>query len=193
MYSSWRDGGVVVLDATEAHRPRVVAEAAARLWDGGLTHTVLPLPDRGLAVVLDEAMTENCADGTGGLYLVEIGGPDAPRLLSRCPMPDDADYCGRPGRFGPHNLHENRPGSYVSDTLVFCTFQNAGLRVYDIADAQAPREVASFVPDPAPAVLDPRVQGGPRTDSADVFVTTEGLAFLTDMNGGLAILEVELR
>jgi hypothetical protein len=27
-------------------------------------------------------------------------------------------------RIGPHNLHENRPGSFVSSELIFATYQN---------------------------------------------------------------------
>jgi hypothetical protein len=28
-------------------------------------------------------------------------------------------------RIGPHNLHENRPGSFVSSELIFAIYQNA--------------------------------------------------------------------
>ena len=40
-------------------------------------------------------------------------------------------YWDRPGSFGPHNLHENRPGSFQSESLIFSTWNNAGLRLYD--------------------------------------------------------------
>ncbi len=41
------------------------------------------------------------------------------------PIPAEADYAKKGGHFGPHNLHENRPGSFVSETLIFATWQNA--------------------------------------------------------------------
>ncbi|PNT90689.1 hypothetical protein CDQ84_19540, partial [Clostridium thermosuccinogenes] len=46
------------------------------------------------------------------------------------PPPDEADYVAKGAHFGPHNLHENRPGSFVSSTLIFATYQNAGVRAY---------------------------------------------------------------
>ena len=50
------------------------------------------------------------------------------------------------GHFGPHNIHENRPGSFVSSDLIFATYQNAGVRVFDIRDKYAPVEVGALVP-----------------------------------------------
>ena len=48
------------------------------------------------------------------------------------PQPAEADYKSKGGHFGPHNLHENRPGSFVSSQMIFATYQNAGIRVFDI-------------------------------------------------------------
>jgi len=84
-------------------------------------------------------------------------------------------------RFGAHNLHENRPGSYVSDSLIFATYFSAGLRVYDVDDARNPREVAHWVGVPA--------AGKPAVAANDLFVGSDGLVYVTDrVGGGLAIL-----
>ncbi len=56
-----------------------------------------------------------------------------------------------PMRFGAHNLHENRAGSYRSERIVFATYFSAGVRVYDLADPARPAEVAHWVPEPPPA------------------------------------------
>jgi len=48
------------------------------------------------------------------------------------PTPSEADYCAKGGNFGAHNLHENRPGAFQSSRLIFATYYNAGVRVYDI-------------------------------------------------------------
>jgi len=53
-------------------------------------------------------------------------------------------------------LHENRRGSFQSEELIFATYQNAGVRVFDITDPCAPREVAHFVPPALENMLDPR-------------------------------------
>ena len=84
-------------------------------------------------------------------------------------------------RFGPHNLHENRPGTFSSDRIVFATYFNAGLRVYDTGDPLHPKEIASYVPE-APA----RQQA---IQLNDVLVGADGLIFVTDrVRGGLYIL-----
>jgi hypothetical protein len=104
-------------------------------------------------------------------------------VLSACPAPA-GDFVARGLRFGPHNLHENRPGSYVSERLVFATYFNAGLRVYDLADPETPREVAHRLPAP------PAGQAAPQTN--DLFVDAAGLVWVTDrLGGGLAVLEPE--
>jgi hypothetical protein len=56
-----------------------------------------------------------------------------------------------------------------------------GLRIVDIADPHAPREVASFVP-PVP-------EGETRVCSNDVCVDARGLLYLIDRGRGLHILE----
>ena len=197
LYSSWRDGGMHVIRAAvrTSIDPGLALDwtAPASLWDGAMTHTTLPLPSRGLVVVADEAMTESCADGLGGVCILEMPvAGEVPTVRGRAPTPTEADYCAEPGRFGPHNLHENRPGSFVSDSLIFCTYQNAGLRMYDITDASLPVETGYFVPSAAPRVLDrrPGTSSVPRTASADVFVTVDGLAYLTDINGGLTVVSI---
>jgi streptogramin lyase len=90
------------------------------------------------------------------------------------------DFDEQPSRFGPHNLHENRAGSYRSDALVFVTYFNAGLRVYDLTDPVRPEEVASWVPD----------QEAPQSN--DLYVEESGRVWVTDrFTGGLSCLEPE--
>ena len=78
-----------------------------------------------------------------------------------------------------------RPGSFRSDHIVHATYFNAGLRVYDVSDAAAPREIASFVPPP---------HGGASTVQLnDLTVTADGRIYVTDrVAGGLYILEPEI-
>ncbi len=58
--------------------------------------------------------------------------------ISTLPTPQERDYCGL-GTFGPHNVPENRPGSFRSEETIFATYNNAGVRVFDIRDAFAPK------------------------------------------------------
>ena len=60
------------------------------------------------------------------------------------------------GNFGRHNLHENRPGTFVSEETIFATYHNAGVRVFDIRDQIPPKEIASWVLPMPERMLDPR-------------------------------------
>jgi hypothetical protein len=93
------------------------------------------------------------------------------------------------GHFGPHNVHENRPGSFQSSETIFATYQNAGLRVYDIRNQFRPTEVAAFVPPPPAKWVDPRPNRPVVLHSADVFVDRNALCYVTDFSAGLYIVE----
>ena len=66
-------------------------------------------------------------------------------------MPPVEDYAYLGGRYGAHNMWENRPGpAFHSSTLMFSTWFGGGLRVHDLTNPFQPKEVASFVPEPPP-------------------------------------------
>ena len=76
-----------------------------------------------------------------GFSVIDVRDPRRPRAnpvsIATFPTPGEADYVRKGGHFGPHNIHENRPGSFVSSQLIFATYQNAGVRVFD--DLKRPR------------------------------------------------------
>src|SRR5690242_8968328 len=155
-YAAWRDAGMVVLDVADRSNPKLITH---RNWSppfGGGTHNCLPLPNRNLLVVLDEAVLDHQEDGLKLIWVFDNRVPGNPVSIATCPTPAEGDYRAKAGHFGPHNIHENRPGSFVSSNLIFATYQNAGLRIYDIKDPFRPREVGAYVP-PAPNIwMDPR-------------------------------------
>ncbi|MFP3656708.1 hypothetical protein SB777_37975, partial [Burkholderia sp. SIMBA_052] len=62
-YCAWRDAGMVILDVADRSAPKLITH---RNWSppfGGGTHNCLPLPDRDLLVVLDEAVLDHQEDG----------------------------------------------------------------------------------------------------------------------------------
>lgn len=179
-YVGYGDAGMVVLDVSDPRSPAFVASLA---WSpGGDTHTCLPLPSRGLVVVTDESVRERCQEEPHLVRVVAVS-EEGPRVLATCPVPR-GDFCRRGLRFGPHNLHENRPGSYRSETLVFATYFNAGLRVYDLSEPAEPREVAWWVPEPPPGQEAPQVN--------DVFVASGRTIYVSDrIHGGVYVLEPE--
>ncbi|KAB2864890.1 MAG: hypothetical protein F9K43_17505 [Bauldia sp.] len=190
-YGAWRDAGLVMIDVTDRSEPKLVVH---RNWSppfGGGTHNCLALPDRDLMVVVDEAVLDNCEDGIKLIWLFDIREPANPVSISTFPTPAEADYCGKGGHFGPHNIHENRPDCFVSAETIFATYQNAGVRVFDIRDKYRPAEVAAFVPPVPKRLVDHRPNRPLVIQSCDVYVGKEGLVYSNDYNGGLYILEYQ--
>ncbi len=188
-YGSWRDGGLTVLDVSDPTKPALLAH---RNWCppfGGGTHTSLPLPDRDLVIVADEGVADNCSDQVKYTWVIDVREKSNPVNIATFPTPSEADYCAKGGHFGPHNLHENRPGSFQSSETIFATYQNAGVRVFDIKNAFRPEEVAYFVPPAPQRMYDPRPASAQVIQSCDVFVDRNGLMYVTDYNAGLYILQ----
>jgi hypothetical protein len=180
-YCGWWDAGLVILDIANRARPKLVSQLDFGSDVSGATHSALPVPGRDILVVTDEQIAPDCRGLFAQVRVVDIADEQHPRVVAEFPRPD-GDFCARGGRFGPHNVHEMRPGTLSDPNTIHLTYFNAGLRVVDISDAAAPREVAWFVP-PAP----------PKRTSIqfnDVLVGADGLVYVTDRyTGGLYILE----
>ena len=140
-YCGWKDSGVITLDISDVSRPSMVAQLNYAPPFPGFTHTVLPLFSRDLLVVTQEATALGGADYPKLVWLMDNRLETNPVIISTLPMQDTDDFFNRPGRYGAHNIHENRPGplSLRSDTLVYATFFNAGIRVFDTTNPFQPR------------------------------------------------------
>ena len=164
--------------------PQKVSQVSWAPEEGGNTHTALPLPDRNLLLVVDESTKAECQESPRRVRVFDIEDDTQPKLLSMFPEPK-GDFCTRGLRFGPHNLHENQIGSFQSDQIIFVTYFNAGLRVFDINNPSAPQEIAYYIP----AVP----EGQPAMQTNDVFVAENGLIYISDrVGGGVDILEMTI-
>ena len=121
-YAAWRDAGMVVLDVSDRTHPKLIAHRDGAPPFGGGTHNCLPLPDRDLLIVLDEAVLDHQEDGVKNIWVMDNRDRAQPSIIGTFPQPTESDYKGKGGHFGPHNLHENRPGSFVSSELIFTTW-----------------------------------------------------------------------
>lgn len=183
-YMGFWDAGLFIMDISDLAAPKLISRAAWAPEAGGHTHTALPLPNRDLLVVTDEATEPECQGPPTRVRVFDINDETQPRLLSMFPEPR-GDFCKRGLRFGPHNLHENRPDSLISGRVMYVTYCNAGLRVVDISQPEAPKEIAYYIP------RTPEGQKAIQTN--DVFVAGNGLIYISDrVLGGVDILELTL-
>jgi hypothetical protein len=190
-YGAWRDGGFTVHDISDPPNPKLVSHRNTSPPFAGGAHTPLPLPGRGAVILADEATSVNCANGVAYSWVIDVRAPENPVTIATLPTPREEDFCKKGDKFGPHNLHENRSGSYVSEEIVFATYHNAGLRIYDVRNLFEPKEIGYFVPPPPDKIVDIRPNPAKQIQSCDVFVDPDGLMYLTDTNAGLYILQYE--
>jgi len=188
-YACWRDGGLTLLDVSDKSAPKLIAH---RNWSppfAGGTHSALPLPGRQLLVVADEAVLDIDQEPYKHTWVLDIRSPANPVTIATFPVPCDQDYVAKGGHFGPHNLHENRPGSFQSETVVFATYQNAGVRAFDLTNPFRPEEIGYWVPPPPARWMEPRRGRTKVIHTGDLYVDNDGLMYVSDYDAGLYILE----
>lgn len=180
-YLGWWDGGIVILDIADKSKPKLVSHLDFGADVSGCTHTALPIPGKDYLIVTDESTKDACQEVPKHVRVVDISDETKPKVVAYFPVPE-GDFCTRGGRFGPHNIHEMRPGTLVDPNTIYVTYFNAGVRVVDISSPLEPREVAYYIPETPP--------GQPAPAFNDILVGPDGLVYVTDRyHGGLYILE----
>jgi hypothetical protein len=188
-YVGYIDGGAFILDISSKSSPKVVSAWNPHPPYPGFTHTVLPLFSRDLLVVADECVKDAGADWPKLTWVVDARKETNLVPIATLPLPPLEAFKGRGGRYGSHNLHENRPGetSFKSDNLIFATFFSGGVRVYDLSNPLQPKEVAAYVSAPPQGSRVGAIQIN------DVFVDENALVYAVDRHsGGLYIFELDI-
>ncbi len=187
-YMGYVDGGVIILDISDKSSPKMISRYDYSPPAPGFTHTVLPLFDRGIAIVSDEATGKDVLFDEfqeKRYWIVDISYEKNPTIISCLPTPEGFDELrAEGGRIGAHNIHENEPlpGSAKLVNTCVATWFSAGLRVYDIRDKYTPKEIGAFLPET------PEGQQGSRI--SEVYIDDRGYIFVGDRDkGGLYILE----
>jgi hypothetical protein len=147
-----------------------------------------PVGGRRIALAIDEedqaqsASEEESRRGRAHACLLtfDASDPAAMKPLGQFQVGElDSPFSRTPGaRFGAHQFHERMTG-----TLVHAVWFSAGLRIIDVADPLAPREVGHFIPEP--------VGGRTAPQTNDVMVDARGLTHIVDRHVGFDILEFE--
>ena len=186
-WCAYMDSGVVILDISDVSNPSMISHINYAPPFPGFTHTVVPLFNRDLMVVTQEAVRMNGEDYPKLIWMMDVRDEAHPVIISTFPMGDTEDFFQRPGRFGAHNIYENQPGPtcFHSDNLIYGTFFNGGVRVFDTSNPFQPEEVAYFVPE--------LTEGAPSVGINDVYVDENAIMYVVDrLKGGLYILELTI-
>jgi len=190
MWASCWHAGFRVIDVSDLTRPRTVGGYNYHPLFPEPTHTVMPLPDRiggrRIALAIDEedqaqsAVEEETRRGRAHACILVF---DATELSDIRPVAQfqvselDSPFGRTSGaRFGAHQFCER-----MSGTLVHAVWFGGGLRIIDVADPQAPREVGYFIPPP--------VAGRAAPQSNDVARDERGLIYVVDRHVGFDVLE----
>jgi hypothetical protein len=197
---------VVILDISDISKPRLIGQLTVSPPFGTNipVHDVMPIPGKSLLFAHAEGTGGgDTPDGAlackGALFLtglIDIKDPTKPKLLSTFPTPappKDApytDFCDKGGRFGPHNTNilQHNPDVEKQGDLIYLTYFNAGLRIFDIQDPRLPKETGWFIP-PTPTMRRmPAPYDKLVSQTEDVLVDTRGNIYITNKQWGLFIL-----
>lgn len=190
MWASVWHGGFRIVDIADIARPRTVASYNYHPPFPEPTHTVMPVPQqirgRRIALAIDEedqAQSANEEEARRGRLHAGMSTYDVSDYANVKPLALfevselDSPFARTPGaRFGAHQFHER-----MSGTLVHAVWFSAGLRIVDVADPAAPREVGFFIPEP--------VGGRAAPQTNDVMLDERGLIAIVDRHVGFDVLE----
>ena len=190
MWASCWHGGFRIVDVSDLARPTTVGAYNTHPPFPEPTHTVMPVPDkiRGKRIALsideeDQAQSANEEQARrgrlhAGMSTYDVSDYSNVKPLALFEVSElDSPFARTPGaRFGAHQFHERMTG-----TLVHAVWFSAGLRIVDVADPMAPREVGFFIPEPVGTRSAPQ--------SNDVVLDSRGLIYMVDRLAGFDVLE----
>ena len=185
VYLSYGDAGMVILNISDVSKPKLVSRTKFEQRHRFDVRTVSPDFQRKLVYVNSESVTYDCKGPLDHATIVDVADPAKPVSLSRYPVPVPeaglgyTSFCGKGGRFGPHNQNQLQynPNVQKQGNLSYLTWFNAGLRIYDVSDKRAPREIGYFMA--GPPTKQYLKAYGPYVRMEDVFVDDRGYIFVT--------------
>jgi hypothetical protein len=184
LYVSYWHHGLFILDISDMSKPKLISHVNSSPSFPHPTHTCLPIPQllkgRNIMVVADEDVAKLRPSAPAFTWIYDITDETNPLPISTFQVPGlDTDGAPQPQMTGCHQPSERFKGTIIP----FAWFAQ-GLRLVDIADPFAPREVGHFMPD-APA-------GAERSSSNDVTIDDRGIVYLIDRIRGVDIIETSV-
>ena len=181
LYVSYWHHGLFILDISDLSKPKAIAALNSSPTFPHPTHTCLRIPQklkgRDIMVVADEDVAKLRPSPPAFTWVYDITTETQPFPIATFQVADlDKDGSPQPQMTGCHQPSERFHGTVIP----FAWFAQ-GLRLVDIADPFAPKEVGFFMPD-TPA-------GAERASSNDVTIDDRGLIYLVDRIRGVDIIE----
>jgi hypothetical protein len=189
-FVSYWDSGFIRLDLTNPANPVFTGRTIYPANADGDAHSSQYDEARKLLITADEDFCKTSGAGIekgfGYLRVYDYSKPAAPKQIGSYRTPNSSGSTDiAAGDFVIHN-------NFIVGTTSYTSWYTDGVRVIDLANPKAPREVAHFVP---PATTNPvkPSQRGVLTNTTQVWgvVVDEetGLVYASDMNSGLWILK----
>ena len=181
LYVSYWHHGFYILDFSDMRKPTLISGVNEGTDNPHPTHTALRMPGklkgRDILIVADEDVAKLYPSPPAFTRIYDITDERAPVQIATFQKPGlDPDGAPQIPMTGCHQPAERFHGNIVP----FAWFAN-GLRLVDMSDPFAPKEVGCYEPD-AP-------EGCERASSNDVTVDPNGLIYLIDRQRGLHIIE----
>ena len=160
-YGGFGAFGMYVMDLTDITKPKPFGKVQYEFNALGTIpfHTCYPVISdaahpslQGIVVGTHEALEADCREVYHSPYIVDVKDPRNPKIVALLPRPaapPDApysDFCFARGRFGSHNTQCWLAPGMSRPTFIAITWFNAGVRIFDLSNPTAPKEVAWFVP-----------------------------------------------
>jgi hypothetical protein len=201
-YLSYGAAGMVILDISDVTKPRQVGRLpfSPPFHSRFGIHSVLPVPEQGIAYVNSEDVSYG-ASAAAHVSIVDIRDPAHPFLLSILPRPIPPsgygyrDFSEKGGWQGPHNINhlQHNPDLEKQSDLLYLTYFNAGLRIFDVSHPRLPQEVGYFIPPDPERRFGVLPEGRLVVQTEDVLVDRRGYIYITHKNQGLWILKYQGR
>ena len=183
LYVSYWHHGFFILDIEEMSRPRLVSGFNTSPAQPHPTHTCLVMPEmlhgRRVMIVADEDVAKLRPSPPAFAWVYDITDERQPQAIATIRVPG-LDETGEPQ---PAMTGCHQPAERFSGTVVPFAWFAQGMRLFEMADPFRPVEVGSFMPDIPP--------GCERVSSNDVTMDGRGIAYLTDRQRGVDIIECQ--
>jgi hypothetical protein len=179
--SYWHHG-MYILDISDLSKPKMISGHRRSPAFPHPTHTCLQIPGthkgRKIMVVADEDVAELRPASPAFAWIYDI-------TDEKCPVPiATMNVEGFDDGYHPPMTGCHQPSEVFKGTIIPFAWFAQGLRLFDVRDPYAPKEVGYFVPD-AP-------QGSKRPSANDVTMDSRGLIYMIDRIRGVDVIETNV-